>query len=129
MLHPQQSPRSPRGRSAVTTGTRALIGVDHRSAEARRFRDLIEDLSAGLGDELTAVEILQVRNVATLQLLSEQMAAAVARGDQVDPDAATRAANGAVRALAGLRRLRPPLKGRERRTAHDVLAARRMAAE
>lgn len=120
--------RSITNRSAVSNGTGTLPGVDGRSPGARRFHDIVADLTAEIGGALSAVESLMVRNAATLQIAAEDLAAAQARGEPVDPDALARAANGAVRALAALRRLRPAKGKRERRTAHDVLASR-VAAE
>lgn len=93
-------------RNRVTNGSVALSGVDGRSAKARRYRDLVESLSLELGGELTEAERLQVRNAATLQLHSEELTAAMVRGEAVDPEEITRAANGATRALAGLRKRR-----------------------
>lgn len=116
----------PTQRSAVTNGTRILEGVDGSTALARRYRDLVAILSGELGENLSEAERLQVRNAATLQMHAEELTAALVRGEPVDPEAITRAANGATRALAALRRRqsRKPAK----RTIHDVLASR-VAAE
>lgn len=129
MDRPRTTRRSITNRSAVSNGTRVLPGVDGRSPGARRFHDIVTDLAAEVGGDLSTAERLILRNAATLQIAAEDLAAAQARGEPVDPDALARAANGAVRALAALKRLRPAKGKRERRTAHDVLAARRMAAE
>jgi hypothetical protein len=91
-------------RSVATNDPRRLAGVDRNSSAARRFRDLVEDLTAELGGDLSPAETLQVRNAATLQLHSEELAAKMVRGEPVDPEEVTRAANGATRAIAGLRR-------------------------
>jgi hypothetical protein len=91
-------------RSAVTNGTRVLVGVNGNSAKARRYRDLVQTLSAELGDELSETERLAVRNAATLQFHSEELTAALVRGEAVDPEEITRAINGASRALAALQR-------------------------
>ncbi|WP_374470304.1 hypothetical protein [Phenylobacterium sp.] len=123
------APRQSANRSAISNGSRVLIGVDGRSAGARRYRDIVEDLSREIGGDLSAAELLQVRNAATLQVLAEDLAAAQARGEAVDAEALTRAANGATRALAALRRLRPAAKAKRKVGLSDVLAARRMAAE
>jgi hypothetical protein len=128
MDHSPPARRSLTNRSAVTNGTRVLPGVDGRSPGARRYHDIVTDLSAEVGGPLSAAESLMVRNAATLQIAAEDLAAAQARGEPIDPDALARAANGAVRALAALKRLRPPQKGRQRRTLHD-LASSRIAAE
>lgn len=101
-------------RSRVTNGSVALAGVDGRSAKARRYRDLVDALTVELGGELSEAERLQVRNAATLQLHSEELTAALVRGEPVDPEEITRAANGATRALRGLksrRAVRQPRTG------------------
>jgi len=91
-------------RSRVTNGRDLLPGIDGRSAWARRFRDLIDGLTADLGSVLSEAERLQVRTAASLQLHVEQLTAQMVRGEAVDPDAITRAANGATRALSALKR-------------------------
>lgn len=119
--------RTPASRSSVTNGSRVLVGVDGRSAGARRYRDLIDGLSQEIGGRLSAAESLAVRNAASLQVLSESLTAAQARGEAVDADAITRAANGATRALTALRRLRPSPS--RRRASQGDLMARRVPAE
>lgn len=100
--------RLPFQRSAVTNGTRMLVGINGRSALARRYRDLVEALAAEIGADLGEAELLQVRNAASLQLHAEELTARLVRGEPVDPEAITRATNGATRALAGLRRRKAP---------------------
>lgn len=117
------APRQSVNRSAVSNGSRVLTGVDGRSAGARRYRDIVEDLSREIGGDLSAAELLQVRNAATLQMLAEDLAAAQARGEPVDAESLTRAANGATRALAAIRRLRPAKPARK--SLSDVLGPRR----
>jgi len=106
VVHQPTTTLAPTQRSAVTNGSRILAGVNGRSAAARRFRDVVVSLEAELGGELSESERLQVRNAATLQLHSEELAARLIRGEAVDPEEITRAANGATRALAGLRKRR-----------------------
>lgn len=109
-----------RGRSAVTNG-RVLAGVDLNSAQARRYRDLLASLTAEAGPGLTEGDRLTIRSAASLVLLSEELTARMVRGEHVDADAVTRAANGATRALAALKRSRAAPAGRRGRrqvTAH-----------
>lgn len=112
-------------RSAVTNGSRMLVGVDGSSAKARRYRDLVEMLTDEMGAGLTEGERLQIRNAATLQMHAEELTAALVRGEAVDPEAITRAANGATRALAALRKRRPTRTTGP--TPAEYLAAKRAA--
>lgn len=105
--HPAAS-RASAQRSAVTNGSRILVGVNGCSALARRYRDLVEALTVEAGHDLGEAERLQVRNAASLQLHSEELTAKLVRGEAVDPEAITRAANGATRALTALRRRHKP---------------------
>jgi hypothetical protein len=90
-------------RSAVSNGTRLLEGIDYQCPAARRFRDLIEDLTADLGGDLSAAEQQQVRLVAGLLVHSEQLMADVVNGKAVDSEQVTRVANVAARLLATLK--------------------------
>lgn len=99
--------RPPATRAAVTTGSRMLAGVDGRSALARRFRDLVEALGRELGDGLGEAERLMVRNAASMQLHVEDLTARLARGEDVEPEQFTRAANAATRAISALRKRKP----------------------
>lgn len=101
---PSTAARPPATRSRVGNGKALLFGIDGRSAQARRFRDLVEALAADMGTETTEGERLQIRNAAALQLHVEDLTARVVRGEVVDGEAVTRAANAASRALSALRR-------------------------
>jgi len=101
-----------------------LAGVNGRSAQARRYRDLIDGLTEELGGGLTESERLLVRNAATLQLHAEELTAAMVRGEPVDPEVLSRATNGATRALTALRRQKAARKP-ARSALADILAARK----
>jgi hypothetical protein len=73
-------------RSKVSNGTRLLQNVDGRSSLARRFRDLFRFYEAELGGNLTEAERGQVNQAVALRLRSEQMHAAIVRGEAVDDD-------------------------------------------
>jgi hypothetical protein len=81
-----------------------LVGIDGNSAQARRFKDLVLGLLGEVGGAPSEIDRLQVRTAATLQLHVEELAARIVRGEPVDPETMTRAANGATRALNALRR-------------------------
>jgi hypothetical protein len=55
-LHKPVARRSTTNRSAVTNGSKLLVGIDGRSPAARRFRDLIHFYETEVGGVLTEVE-------------------------------------------------------------------------
>ncbi len=118
-------------RSAVTNGKQLLPGVDGRSPLARRFRDILAELSAELGGDLGPAETLQVRTAAALVVHSEDMAARAVRGERVSADEMTRAGNAAIRAIEALKRAKAARKPRRGTGAGAAayLAAKREGAE
>src|SRR5687768_11729967 len=110
-------------RSRVTNG-KQFDGVDGRSANARRFRDLVDAFSRDLGgmSQLTEADRSLVRQAATLTVRSEQLQAAIVRGEPVDPDELIRLTNTARRTLAGIRRKEQP-----KETISDYLARKQGA--
>lgn len=71
-------------RAAVTNDPfRAPGGIDGRSAEARRFRDLCHGLAADFGgpDQISEATALLIRNAATLSLHLERLQARLTAGD------------------------------------------------
>jgi hypothetical protein len=93
-------------RSKVTNGTRLLEGMDKRSATGRRYRDLVQGYTQTLGGlpALGTGDAALVREVAAKTLLSEHLAAAQARGENVDTEQAVRVGNVLQRLLARLDR-------------------------
>ena len=84
-------------------GTR-LPRVDHRSAAARRFRDVVNSLEAELGGgDLSPADRSLVKQAAALVLQAEHMQAAIAGGEQIDTDSFIRISSEARRALNELR--------------------------
>jgi hypothetical protein len=96
----------------VSNGRRIFNGVDGRSIEARRFRDLIAALAADLGglDSLTEAERTLVRHTASLAVRSEQLQAAVLKGEAVDPTDLIRLTDAVAGVLDRLRRIDPEHK-------------------
>ena len=79
-------------------------GVDARTRDARRFRDLCADLAARLGGAWIQDETArcQIKSAASLMIAAERLSLAVARGEQIpasDLAAATDAANRSLGAL------------------------------
>src|SRR6202035_3506846 len=73
-------------RSAVTNGSKLLVGIDGRSPTARRYRDLVQAVEAEIGGNLTEVERGLVMQAAALALRAEQMQADIVNGKMVDSD-------------------------------------------
>ncbi|MFI4935204.1 MAG: hypothetical protein ACHP7N_11330 [Caulobacterales bacterium] len=120
--------RKPMARSRVGNGKVLVEGVDGRSAQARRLRDVIADLTADLGGDLGEAERLQVRAVAGLVVHGEHLTADMLNGRDVDSEQLTRVSNSAARLLAALKRNRqrraPPAATP---TLAEYLAAKRQA--
>jgi hypothetical protein len=96
--------RSPRIRSRVTNGAKMIAGVDGRSAEARRYKDLCmsfaDDCGGAVG--LTEAQRSLVRQAAMLSVQSEKLQGAMIRGEDVDVEQQTRVANSLARTLSRL---------------------------
>lgn len=88
-------------RSRVTNGTRLLEGIDGRSAEARRYRDLCQSFADDCGGAaaLTEAQRTLVRQAAMLAVQSEKFQAAMIRGEMVSDEQMTRVANSLSRTL------------------------------
>jgi hypothetical protein len=97
---------SSRQRSCVTNGKRLLAGIDGRSAEARRYKDVAMSLADDLGGAagLTESQRALVKQAASLTVQSETMAAAMIRGEAIDVEQQTRVANSLSRTVHRLGR-------------------------
>src|ERR1700675_1264997 len=75
--------RSSKLRSKLGNGSKLLPMTDGRSATARRFKDLVEDIAADLGDKdhLSEGQRQLIRRAAMLSAESERMEALAARGE------------------------------------------------
>lgn len=115
--------RPPTTRSRITNRSEMLRGIDGRSAEARRYRDLIEGFAADFGDPPPGErEQALIRQAAALTVQIESMQSEIVRGDSVNLGHLTRLSNAQTRALKALGlhkrcRARPP-------SLADYLAAR-----
>jgi hypothetical protein len=102
--------RPSRLRSRITNGTKLVAGLDGRSAEARRYRDLVIAYADDLGgaDKLTEAQRTLIAQAATLQVQAERGQGAILRGEQVNAEQLTRLANSTMRILTrlGLKRER-----------------------
>jgi hypothetical protein len=95
-------------RSRVTNGGKMIAGVDGRSAEARRYRDLCMSFADDLGGAagLTESQRALVRQAAALTVQSEKLQGALLRGEDVSDEQMTRVANSLSRTLQRLGRKR-----------------------
>jgi hypothetical protein len=98
-------------RAAVTNGTRLHArGIDGRTRDARRFRDLVTSFSESLGGFATLNDSDQVlvRNAAGLAVKAESLQAAIVKGEDVDAEQLTRLSNCVSRVLGqlGVKRVR-----------------------
>ena len=100
--HSQVVRTSTRNRSRVTNGSELLRGVDGRSAEGRRYRDLTEAFRVEFGLGASEREMAAIRLAAALTVQGETLQAAIVRGERVAEEELTRALNQA-RALRELR--------------------------
>jgi hypothetical protein len=96
------APVSRTNRSAVTNGSKWLPGVDMRSAQGRRFKDLVRAFTVDLGDELSTAETALVRQAAALTVRAEDVQAALVKGGAVDDEELVRLTNAATRILTVL---------------------------
>jgi hypothetical protein len=95
----EKSPRHrPDQRSAITNGSRLLQGVNGRSAEYRRYKDLYRAALAETGGRHDAL----CRQLAGLQVQREALDAALVRGEPVDPTSHVAVANAITRTLITL---------------------------
>jgi hypothetical protein len=113
--------RSQTLRSRITNGSQLLAGVDGRTANARRYRDLCLSLADDLGGAATLTEAQSalVRQAAAMIVQSEKLQGEVLRGELTDSEQLVRLCNSATRILTrlGLKKtIVPP-------SLHDRIAA------
>ena len=91
-------------RSRVTNGSKLVAGVDGRSAEARRYKDVAMSLADDLGGAagLTEAQRALVRQAAAMIVQSEKLQGAMLRGEEVSDEQMTRVANSLARTLSRL---------------------------
>ena len=105
MHTPQRQVAAPSktNRSAISNRSRLLPGVDGRSSNARRFRDICAAYDAEAGGNVTEVERDLIRQAAGLTLRAEQLQGAIVRGEAVDNDELIRLSSTAKRLLEAIR--------------------------
>jgi hypothetical protein len=99
------STSSSKGRSKITNQPARLAGVDGRSTQQRRRRDLIGTYTAALGgsDQVSAASMNDIVRAVDLVIIAEQARAKALRGDKgVDLGDLTRLEGAADRAVRRL---------------------------
>jgi hypothetical protein len=83
-VHKPIARSSTTNRSAVTNGSKLLVGIDGRSPTARRFRDLVQAYKAEIGGDLSQTEMAMIKTAASLAIQAELMQADIVNGKMVD---------------------------------------------
>jgi hypothetical protein len=85
---PRPAHRKPEARSRVTNGRQDfLVPIDQRSIQARRWRDVCDQITADLGGEpLSEAQRQLVRRATTISLACEVMESEAANGREIDLD-------------------------------------------
>jgi hypothetical protein len=100
-VHKPIARSSTTNRSAVTNGSKLLVGIDGRSPTARRFRDLVQEFKAEIGGgDLSQTELAMIKTAASLALTAELRQADLVNGKMVDTDDLIRLASEVRRIFA-----------------------------
>jgi hypothetical protein len=89
-------------RSRVSNGSAVLDNVDGRSAVARRYRDVVNELISDLGGDPSGAQSAIARRAAALCVVCEQAEAEMVAGGILDLAEFTTAANSLRRLLSDL---------------------------
>jgi hypothetical protein len=116
------APSRPRRRSIPRTssGLELPRGVDYRTIDGRRFRDLYAAYAAELGAPLSEPEKAIVRQAVALQMQAEAMQQQILQGESVDPDQLIRLSGTSKRLLSIIA---SRTGQRQAASGHDPLAA------
>src|ERR1700694_3310961 len=94
--------RKRNGRSRISNGSAVLDNVDGRSAIARRYRDVLNELISDLGGDPSGAQSAIARRAAALCVVCEQAEAEMVAGGVLDLAEFPTAANSLRRLLSGL---------------------------
>lgn len=85
-VHGQVNRMPSRQRSRITNGSALLPGASGRSAVARRFRDLVAQITADQGgaDRLAEARLQLIRRFSAAAVIAETMEARLANGEEID---------------------------------------------
>ena len=109
----------------MANGDTLITGVDARSAEARRFRDLCISFAAPIGGfgDIAEHDVALVRHAAALTMQSEGMQRAAVRGEPLDAEQLVRVTNALTRTLNALSARHKPRSTTP--SIHDIAARHR----
>lgn len=94
---------NPTYQSRVSNGSSTFLdGVDGRTALARRYRDILRELTSDLGGDPSAAQTIICRRAATLAVWCETAEAGMAAGKEIDIAEFTTATNALRRLLADI---------------------------
>jgi hypothetical protein len=100
---PPDAEAKPTHRSRVTNGSEILPGIDGRSGQARRYRDILSALREHMGGNPTITQEIAARRLATLAAWAEEQEATALLGDEkLDIQAFTTAVNSMRRLVIDL---------------------------
>lgn len=102
-VHRKVNGISTTNRSRVSNGTKLAAGIDGRSPEARRFRDIIHDYEAEF-ETTSSFDRSLIRDAAFLKIKMEAMQSKHLSGENVHSDEIVRLSNQLRRMLVSLRR-------------------------
>ncbi|WFU09099.1 hypothetical protein QA646_17795 [Rhizobium sp. CB3090] len=119
-----------KARARVSNGAALLSGIDGRSASARRYRDLCMSYADDLGGaaNLSEADMSMVRTAAALSVKSEEMQAAIVRGEDISETEIVRISNACTRVLSALKKGKSKPKATSTRSLRDKLLANKAAA-
>lgn len=122
------APRALTLRAKLTNDPLKMPGVSGHTTEGRRFRDLMLAYSGPLGglEALGAADTALVREAVSKTLLSEAMAASLARGEAVDAEQAVRIGNTLSKLLRQLEQRAKALAQKQPTLAELMAASPRM---
>lgn len=107
---PQFVTGSPRVRAAISNGSLLPAGVDGRSAIARRFRDLVQELTKEVageaGGELSAAELVLLKQAALVAIRTETLQTEAVSGVSIDDNDLVRLTGALARVFTALAKVR-----------------------
>jgi hypothetical protein len=102
MRTPDRTPQKRHARSRVTNGTELLPDIDGRSAMARRYRDVMQQLTSDAGGDPSGAQQAIIRRACSLIVVCEQAEAELLAGVKLNVAEFVTATNSLRRLLQDL---------------------------
>lgn len=99
---PAVAKTKPEARSRIGNGKALLDGVDGRSATMRRYREILAQLKADLGDDPSEAMMMLLRRATTLAVWCEGEEAKLANGEDISIGDFTSTVNALRRLLSDI---------------------------